>query len=128
MFADSATPLRAIYDVLVLNGYVDSQAQFTDLLRIGKTNVSSYMADKDRSYRVSPRLDTLSLWCWVITRETNISMKLIIDCSTMGLSISVSGYSKDGNPIEETVIPTNFSDTFKCPVPSWQSEWLGRHG
>ena len=55
------TPLRAIYDLLVLHGYVDNQTQFTDLLRIGKTNVSSYMASKDKPYRVSPRLDTLAL-------------------------------------------------------------------
>jgi hypothetical protein len=120
------TPLRAIYDLLVLHGYVDNQTQFTDLLRIGKTNVSSYMASKDKPYRVSPRLDTLALWCWVISTHTNIRLQMIVDGATLDLSVEVTGYSKDGKPIDRAVIPTNFSSTFKCPVPSWHGEWVER--
>ena len=64
MARHARTPLRVLYDLLCEQGYVDTQVQFADLLRISRSNIASYLAGPAAKYRISPRLDSLHCWAW----------------------------------------------------------------
>ena len=109
MARNARTPLRVLYDLLCEQGYVDTQVQFADLLRISRSNIASYLASPNAKYRISPRLDSLQCWAWAVSRQTGLEIALLVDPSGEVLW-EADGWNSRGKQIEPTRLETSFRE------------------
>jgi hypothetical protein len=112
-----------VWRILQDHGYVKTQSDLSKILRIGDKNVSRYLLPPGHKHRISPRIDTLAGWCWAISQTTGLGLRLVID-SSAEVSIGVSGYKSNGEPVEDQVIHTSYRETDMVPLQSWVEEWL----
>lgn len=122
MARSARTPLRVLYDLLVEQGYCDTQVEFADLLRISRSNIASYLAGTHAKYRISPRLDSLHCWAWAVSRQTGLQIGLKIDSSGEVLW-EATGWDKFGKEIPPTRLETSFREQDSRPLASWSPEW-----
>ncbi len=116
------TPVRALFAEVVLSGYANTQVDFARLLKLSENNISSYMARPNASYRIVPRMDTLSFWAWALSRSTNLSVTMTVTPDHK-LFWDIAGWDKDGNPVEFRRVPTSWAQTDARPLSGWHDEF-----
>lgn len=104
------------------HGYTKTQAELAQVLRICDKNVSRYLLPVGHRHRISPRLDTIAGWCWFISQTTGLSLRIVVD-SSAEVVIEASGYSAQGEPIEEESVLTSYREVDASPAKSWAEEW-----
>jgi predicted transcriptional regulator len=122
MARGSETAARVLCQILRENGYIKTNADFARLLKINPTNISAYLAQPEKSRRISPRIDTIAQWCWAISQQTALDIQVVID-SSAELLFKASGHNADGLPIEEETRTTNYRELDQMPLHSWGREW-----
>jgi hypothetical protein len=116
---EDLTPMRVLFNILVRYGYVDSHAKFAELLRINKGNVAAYLAERDASTRIVPRIDTLQCWAWGVSGETQLNIQILL--VARNLYWYVTGYTAEGFEVATgDKWPTTHHLDF-APLKAWRN-------
>ncbi len=116
---ENLTPMRVLFNILVRYGYVDSHSKFAELLRLNKGNVAAYLAERDASTRIVPRIDTLQCWAWGISQTTDLKIQILLVGQDMFWYCT--GYTSEGYAVQSgDKWPTTHRLDFQ-PLKAWRN-------